>query len=187
MKFLFNKVIVIKLYGGLNIKNLQLLGCGTQGKVYKIDSQRCIKIFKRKQDCKDEFETLTIAQIDWHFPRLYQYGENYIIRECINGVELDKYLSEHPLTPNISNKIIELYEAMIKVGYNRLDSAIFHIFITPSGNLKLIDTAKAMKKTAIYPHLIISGLTKLGYKTQFLSFVKNTRPDIFNKWLPYIK
>ena len=34
------------------------------------------------------------------------------------------------------------------VGYTRLDSAIF-IFCTPSGTLKLIDTAKAMKKKAI--------------------------------------
>ena len=64
-------MIVIKLYAGLNIKELQLLGCGTQGKVYKIDSQRCIKIFKRKQICKDEIETLAMAQMDSHFPRLY--------------------------------------------------------------------------------------------------------------------
>lgn len=71
---------------------------------------------------------------------------------------------------------------MIKVGYRRLDSAIFHIFIMPSGDLKLIDTAKAMKKKTIYPYLIISGLEELGYKKQFLDFVKVSRPDIYNKW-----
>ena len=123
-----------------------------------------------------------MAQIDSHFPKIYSYGENYIIRECIWGIELDKYLSEYNLTQNISSKIIELYEAMIKVGYRRLDSAIFHIFIMPSGDLKLIDTAKAMKKKTIYPYLIISGLEELGYKKQFLDFVKVSRPDIYNKW-----
>ena len=175
-------MIIIKQYAGLNIDELQLLGCGTQGKVYKIDFQTCIKIFKKSRVCKDELKSLTMAQIDSHFPKIYSYGDNYIIRECINGIELDKYLSEHNFTPNISNKIIGLYEAMIKVGYARLDSAIFHIFITPSGDLKLIDTAKAMKKRTLYPYLIISGLEELGYKKQFLDFVKVTRPDLYNKW-----
>jgi hypothetical protein len=69
---------MIKPYGGFNIKELQLIGSGTQGKVYRIDSQRCIKIFKSKNICKDELETLIIAQIDTHFPMLYAYGENYI-------------------------------------------------------------------------------------------------------------
>ena len=176
-------MIKIKLYAGLNIKELQLLGKGTQGKVYRIDPNRCIKIFKKNQICKEELETLSVAQIDSHFPKLYDYGENYIIRECINGMELNKYLSTHCLTTDISNKLLGLYDAMIKVGYTRLDSAIFHIFITPSGDLKLIDTAKALKKTAIYPQLIISGLSKLGYKRQFLDFVRGTRPALYFIWL----
>ena len=29
-----------------------------------------------------------------------------------------------------------------------------------------------MKKKTIYPHLIIKGLAELGYKKQFLNFVK---------------
>ncbi|GIM28563.1 hypothetical protein CPJCM30710_12290 [Clostridium polyendosporum] len=178
-------MIVIKLYAGLNIKELELLGRGTQGKVYRIDSQRCIKIFKRKQVCKDELETLVMAQKDSHFPRLYAYGKNYIIRECINGIELDKYLSVHTLTSSVSSKIVELYEAMMGVGYNRLDAALFHIFITPSGDIKLIDTARAMKKRTIYPYLIIKGLEELGYKKQFLNFIKAIRPELYTKWLQY--
>ena len=114
-------MIFIKLYAGLNINELKFLGAGTQGKVYKIDSQTCIKIFKREHVCNDEIETLVMAQKDSHFPRLYEFGKDYIIREYIDGIELDKYLMLHPLTQNISNKIIELYEAMNLVGYNKLD------------------------------------------------------------------
>lgn len=176
-------MIDIKEYGGLNIKELEFLGSGTQGKVYKIDSKRCIKIFKRKASCKDELKTLEMAQGDSHFPRLYEYGDNYIIREYIDGIELNKYLLSHPLTPIISYEIIQLYEAMIAVGFKRLDSAIFHIFVTSSDNLKLIDTAKAMKKKTIYPKLIIEGLEKLGYKEEFLDFVKVIRPELYIKWL----
>ncbi|MDR5587096.1 MULTISPECIES: hypothetical protein [unclassified Clostridium] len=180
-------MIIIKLYAGFNIKHLKFLGAGTQGKVYKIDSHKCIKVFKRKQVCHDEIETLAMAQIDSHFPRLYSFGEDYIIREYIDGIELDKYLSTHCLTGNISNKIIEIYEAMNLVGYSRLDAALFHIFLTSSNEIRLIDTARAMKKKTIYPYLIIRSLQKLGYKKQFLDFVKTNRPNIYTKWLNYSK
>ena len=176
----------MKLYAGLNINELQFLGAGTQGKVYKIDSQKCIKLFKKKYVCNDEIETLVMAQKDSHFPRLYEFGEDYIIREYIDGVELDKYLSSHPLTENISNKIIELYEAMNLVGYSRLDAAPFHIFLTPLDEIKLIDTARAMKKKTIYPSLIIRGLQELGYKKQFLYFVKTNIPDYYGLWSQYL-
>jgi hypothetical protein len=39
-----------------------------------------------------------------------------------------------------------------------------------------------MKKKTTYPSLIISGLKDLGWKKQFLSFVKTTRPDLYDKW-----
>lgn len=180
-------MIAIKLYDGLNVKELKLLGFGTQGKVYRIDSQKCIKIFKKKSVCKAELETLTMGQTDKHFPTLYTYGKNYIIRECVDGMELDKYLKANPLTPSISNKIIELYDALKKVGFKRLDTTLFHIFINEQGELKLIDTAKAMKKKTIYPYSIMKGLKKLGYKKYFLNFVKSNRPALYNKWLIYSK
>lgn len=180
-------MIEIKLYDGLNVKELKLLGSGTQGKVYRIDSQKCIKIFKKKSVCRAELETLTMGQIDKHFPTLYTYGKNYIIRECVNGMELDRYLKANPLTPNISNKILELYDAMKKVGYNRLDTTLFHIFINEQGELKIIDTAKAMKKKTICPYSLIKGLEKLGYKKSFLNFVRTSRPDLYNTWVKYSK
>lgn len=178
-------VVTIKNYEGFNLKELELLGKGTQGKVYRIDSTRCIKIFKSKSVCKDEYKTLMIAQGNAHFPKLYSAGKNYIIRECINGIELNKYLLNHPPTSYVFFTIIEIYETMKMIGYSRLDSAIFHIFVTPDGSLKLIDTSKALKKKAEYPELILSGLNEIGCKEEFLSYVKHTRPDLYMKWAKY--
>lgn len=87
-------MIDIKLSPNIDIKDLEFIGKGTQGKVYKIDSDRCIKIFKSKKECSDELETLLMAQSNAHFPRLYESGANYIIREYINGIELNEYLSK---------------------------------------------------------------------------------------------
>lgn len=178
-------MINIKLSPDINIRDLEFIGKGTQGKVYRIDSQKCIKIFKNKKTCKDELETLLMAQANTHFPRLYEYGSNYIIREYINGIELNEYLSKQKLTPELSSKLIELYEAMVKVGYARHDAAIFHILVMPSGELKLIDTAKAMKKKSVIPNLLISGLEDLEYKEDFFNFLKSNRPDLYAQWINY--
>jgi RIO-like serine/threonine protein kinase len=128
-----------------------------------------------------------MSQGDIHFPKLYKYGQDYIIRELISGVELDKYLDTHKLTSQIIIKIIELYESMIKVGYKRLDAAIFHVFVTPSHELKLIDTAKSMKKKTEIPNLLISGIEKAGFKQEIFDFLKDTRPDLYEKWRHYKK
>ena len=125
---------------------------------------------------------MLISQNDSHFPKLYSYGDNYIIRELIKGIDLDKYLLNNSLTPALSNKILELYDAMYRVGFSRLDTALFHIFITDNEDIKLIDTARAMSKNVVYPTLIINALNDLGYKNQFLSYVKIVRPDILKKW-----
>lgn len=177
----------MKNYSGINIKYLELLGKGTQGKVYKIDNEKCIKIFKNKKECQEELNTLIIAQKDNHFPKLYEYDEDYIIREYINGVELDEYLSTQGPTPQIFDKIIKLYEAMHKVGYTRLDAAIFHIFVTPEDELKLIDTAKALRKKTLIPSLLISGIERLSLKDDLFSYLRNYRPDLYNIWKNYTK
>lgn len=171
----------------INLKALTLLGKGTQGKVYLLDSQKCIKVFKRQNDCDNEIKTLLMAQGDHHFPKLYEFGINYIIREYVKGIELNEYLLKEKLTTEISAKLVELYEAIVKVGYLRKDTAIFHILITPACELKLIDTAKAMKKKTTIPSLLISGLEDIGYKEDFFNFLKTNRPDLYAQWINYKK
>lgn len=170
------------LYGGYDFRNLEFIGKGTQGSVYKIEPSACIKVFKRRKICETEVETLRMAQGNSHFPRMYSWSDRYIIRELINGDGLDKYLRMHPLTIEISKDILEIYEAMKRIGYKRLDTTLFHIFINEQGQLKVIDTARAMIKKSIYPSILLKGLKGVGYKEQFLQHVQSVRPDIYKEW-----
>lgn len=182
-------MIYIKQYGGYNLCNLEHLGTGTQGSVYKINDTKCIKIFKKNKYFQDELHSLLISQIDRHFPKIYSYGNNYIVREYIKGISVDSYLSANPLTKEICEKIIEMYNAMYFVGFKRLDFALFHMFlvdndITPSGKVMLIDTAKAMKKSYYYPSIVIKSLENYKCKDKFLLYVKDNHPEIYKKWYP---
>lgn len=177
-------VINIKIYDDINLKELEFLGSGTQGRVYKIDSKKCIKVFKKKSACKDELHSLLMAQCDSHFPKIYSYGEKYIVRQYIDGVDLEKYLSCNILTKEISMKIIELYKSMKWVGYKRLDCALFHIFLSNDNKeIKLIDTAKAMKTERTYPSILIHELDKVGAKETFLRHTAESDINLYRKWI----
>ncbi len=151
--------------------------------MYKIDSEKCIKIFKKKSSCSDELHSLLISQSYSCFPKLYSYGDKYIVREYVHGTPLDEFLLHNPLTDSICRKIMELYLKMKYVGFERLDSALFHIFVSYYGEFKLIDTAKAMKKKYTCPRIILSGLSDLNYKNEFLDFVKKEYPYIYEMWI----
>ena len=180
-------MLSIKKYDKYLIKDLELLGSGTQGSVYKIDEYKCIKIFKKKTACSDELHSMLIAQIDSHFPLLYDYGDDYIIREYIQGIPLDSYLENHLLIDKLSYKLIELYKAMYFVGFKRLDFALFHVFLILDEtdniiDIKLIDIAKAMKKSYFYPVILMKSLEELKYKDKFLKFIETYYTEIYNKW-----
>jgi len=126
---------------------------------------------------------LEMAQNNQYFPKIYSSGENYIIREYIEGIELDKYLKHYPLTIIISKKILDIYEAIGEVGYKRQDIVLFHILLTRDGRVKIIDTGRVMKERTTYPRLILMGLKDLGYKEEFLNHVKLLRSDLYEAWL----
>lgn len=169
----------IKKEHGYDIKKLEYIGKGMHGAVYKVDENKVIKIFKKKETCEKEIETLAMAQGNKLFPRLYDFGERFIVREFIDGIELDKYLKINPLTFELSKKIIEVYTAFGEAGYKRQDTALLHIFINSQGNLRVIDTAKAMSVSTKYPKLILTDLKKLGCKDIFIEHVKKIDQELY--------
>lgn len=176
-------MVLIEGHINYDVSKFEFIGKGSHGEVYRIDSVRCIKIFKKADVCKSEAAALETAQKDRHFPKLFEYGDKYIIREYIEGIPLDKYLEENPLTPDLSLKIIDLYNALKKVGFSRRDTALFHVFITEDGLLKMIDPAKSLNLTTVYPERLLRGLRRLGYKKTFLSHVKAVKPKLYRLWM----
>jgi predicted Ser/Thr protein kinase len=176
------QVIFIKTNCGYELEKLKFIGEGIHGKVYLINPHLCIKIFKQNKFYQKELETLKMAQGNKHFPKIFSWGENYIVREYIDGIELDKYLKSNELSLEISSKIINLYDAFGEVGYLRQDAILFHILVTENCELKVIDTARVMKEKTKYPRLILDGLKKLGYNHIFLEHVRILRPDLYKIW-----
>ncbi|MDP9740988.1 UNVERIFIED_ORG: putative Ser/Thr protein kinase [Bacillus sp. B2I3] len=81
------KVDVIK-----NPTSFPLIGKGAQGTVFKISSDKCVKICAKPEFAAKEGNVLKIAQESHAIPRLYEVGHNYIIMEYLEGPTLFQYL-----------------------------------------------------------------------------------------------
>ena len=167
---------------GLKEENLKLVGKGSQGRVYLIDPRRCIKIYHRKEFLPLELEILLKAKNEPQFPEVYEWGEDYMIREYIPGINLGEYLRRHPLTEDLSRQIAELFLAFERLGFNRLDTRMAHVLVTPEGRIKAIDPANAMRKQGAYPRKFLSQLSDLKWKRTFFKHLQRINPTLYERW-----
>ncbi len=167
---------------GLREDALQLIGEGSQGRVYLIDPWRCIKVYKRKEFLPLELEILLRAKDEPQFPKVYDWGYDYMIREFIPGVGLKEYLRRNPLTEDLSRQIAELFLAFERLGFNRMDTRMAHVIVTPEGRIKAIDPANAMRKQGSYPKKFLSQLSNLKCKKTFLNHLQTINPMLFKRW-----
>lgn len=76
----------------LNPVDSRFLGEGHNGKVYLLPDGKVIKIFFRSKVCKNEYYILNRVSCNKYYPKVFDYGDNYIIRECVHGICLKDYI-----------------------------------------------------------------------------------------------
>lgn len=167
---------------GLKEEALQLVGEGSQGRVYLIGPRRCIKVYKRKEFLPLELDVLLKAKNEPQFPDVYEWGDDYMIREFIPGIGLKEYLRRNPLTEDLSRQIAELFAAFERLGFRRMDTRMAHLIMTPEGRIKAIDPANAMRKQGAYPRKFLSQLSDLKCKRTFLKHLQVINPTLYERW-----
>lgn len=167
---------------GLKEGALKMVGEGSQGKVYLIDPWRCIKFYKRKEFLPLELEILLKAKNEPQFPKVYEWGDDYMIREYIPGIGLKEYLRKSPLTEDLSRQLSELFLTFERLDFKRLDTRMAHLIVTPEGRIKAIDPANAMRKQGSFPKKFLSQLDDLKYKKTFLKHLQVINPTLYERW-----
>src|SRR5687768_10173761 len=72
--------------GSVDIKDLdgyKVIGKGSDGTVFLLTSDRCIKVFYHTQTKALELKALQVGQSSPILPRIYEDGPNYLIMEYI--------------------------------------------------------------------------------------------------------
>ena len=103
-----------------NPTELKLIGKGSQGAVFQLSKDRCVKIYVHPNAATKEGNALEAAK-DLHIvPRLYEIGSNYVIMEYLNGPNLKDYLKKTKMiTESFIKQIIMIRKELKKVGFTQ--------------------------------------------------------------------
>ena len=160
----------------------QYLGCGHNGIVYKLPDNKVIKFFNDENVCEREYDILKRASKSNHFPKVYDYGSNYIVRDFVGGERLDKYIKKNGITKEIAHNFFKLIEEFKKLKFKKLDIRCKDIYISKDNFLTVIDPKNNYTKTVLYPRHFMKGLNKYGVLEEFLEFIREKNEKAYKFW-----
>ncbi|MBU3114224.1 protein kinase [Clostridium lacusfryxellense] len=164
------------------LKTSEFLGSGHNGIVYLLPNNRVIKIFKNKKVCQGEYNIFVKTRKSKYFPKVYEHGPYYIVRDFASGKRLDKYIKKNGINKKISLNIIKLIEEFSKLKFNRLDIRCKDLYLMDDFSINVIDPKNNYSKIVIYPRHLMKGLNNLGVIDEFLSVVQVERPKTYELW-----
>lgn len=171
-----------------NDDDVNLLGCkyvgeGHNGKIYLLKDGRILKLFKNRKACSEEYEILSSVDGNPHFPRIYEYGINYMIRDYVGGENLKKFIEKNGLPESLAHNIINLMEEFKRLNFTKIDIRCKDIFVQDDGSLKVIDPKSLYRRERDYPHKLMKGLNNLDVLDNFEQVLKKVRPDLYKLWI----
>ncbi|MCW6111189.1 protein kinase [Clostridium sporogenes] len=164
------------------IRKGEFLGSGHNGIVYLLPDKKAIKIFKEKKVCKKEREILQKTNTSKYFPKVYDYGDYFILREYIRGERLDHYIKQNGINKRLTHNIIKLIKEFERLKFKKLDIRCKDIYVDKKCKLRIIDPKNNYSKTVIYPRHLMKGLNKLKVLDEFLLHVKKEDQKYYDLW-----
>lgn len=164
------------------LKQGELIGEGHNGVVFLLPDNMVIKFFRDKKVWHDESSILLKTKKSRFFPRVYYLGRNYIVREYVDGIRLDKYLKKNKLDEKICCELYEMIFDFNKLKFSRIDLRCKDIFVRRDSTLKVIDPKNNYKKTVKYPRHLMKGLYKRDCLEDFLKYVENRDFQKYTYW-----
>ncbi|WP_027626446.1 protein kinase [Clostridium lundense] len=164
------------------LRTAEFLGCGHNGIVYLIPGKKVIKIFRERKVCEKEYNILKRTSKSKYFPKVYCHGTYYIVRDCVEGERLDKYIKNNGLNREISCNIIKLIKEFKKLNFSKLDIRCKDLYVKNDLSLMVIDPKNNYSRECTYPRHLMKGLNNLGVLDEFLEVVKTENNELYNEW-----
>lgn len=160
----------------------KFLGVGHNGIVFSLSKNRIIKIFNDDTICKKEYYILKRTDKSKYFPKVYDVGKHYIVREMVHGERLDKYLKEKTMDEALASKLLDLLDEFKQLRFTRLDIRCKDIYICKNEQLKIIDPKNNYSKCVEYPRHLMKGLRNSGSLDVFLKTAQDKNKYVCRMW-----
>ena len=164
------------------LRTSEFLGSGHNGIVYLLPNKRVIKIFKSKKVCETEYNIFMKTRKSKYFPKVYEHGDYYIVRDFAGGQRLDKYIKKHGINKKITQNLMKLIEEFKILNFKKLDIRCKDLYLKEDLSITVIDPKNNYSKKVIYPRHLMKGLKHLGVIDEFLSVVSEESPETYELW-----
>ena len=166
-----------------NPTTLKIIGKGSQGAVFQISGERCVKIYVNPNAAIKEGKALEAAKDLNIVPQLFEVGPNYVVMEYLKGQNLKDYLKQTKRLPEtITKQIIMIRKELKRVGFTRIKTSIGHFIVTEGDVLKAIDHSDGLTMNDPYNPKMFLDLKKLGLLNTFLEQAKEIDPESYEDW-----
>jgi RIO-like serine/threonine protein kinase len=166
-----------------NPTNLKLIGKGSQGAVFQLSEDRCVKIYVNPNAAIKEANALEAAKNLNIVPQVYEVGPNYVVMEYLKGPNLKDYLKQTKNIPeSFTDQIINIRKDLKRVGFTRIKTSIGHFILTEGNVLKAIDHSDGLTMNDPYNPKMFRDLKKLGLLNKFLEQAKVIDPESYEDW-----
>jgi predicted Ser/Thr protein kinase len=167
----------------VNPTKLKLIGKGSQGAVFQISDDRCVKIYVNPNAAIKEGKALEAAKDLNIVPQVFEVGLNYVVMEYLKGQNLKDYLKQTKRLPDtITKQILIIRKELKRVGFTRIKTSIGHFIVTEGNVLKAIDHSDGLTMNDPYNPKMFLDLKKLGLLNTFLEQAKEIDPESYEDW-----
>ncbi|WP_044337157.1 kinase [Bacillus aquimaris] len=161
----------------------EMIGDGKDGEIYKVADDKVVKYFFKEETHQRELEAMQIGQISSIMPRLYEFGDNYIVMEFVKGISLARHMKrEGHIDEDMTKKILFVLDEFKRLGFTRWDTEVRHMLMNEEGEFKVIDHKRAFTSDSPVPTKLFKGMKKFGLTSEFLEHVKNLNPELHDAW-----
>ncbi|TGA98706.1 hypothetical protein E4665_07565 [Sporolactobacillus shoreae] len=185
----FKRIIVTDGGKSLVVHNptsYPLIGCGSQGAVFKLSEDQCVKIYLDEEHAKTEAAALEAGRDLPFIPRIYEHGPCYVVMDYINAPNLKEYLKGCTFLPEfIVKKLLSLLKGLKAAHFTMIDAPLRHIFVLENEVLKVVDHVNSFQKKHPVPLKLLRDLQIILLKDSFLMQVKRLEPETYREWENY--
>ena len=163
------------------------LGKGNNGVVYRIDDHKIIKIFNDKKVCETEYIILKSSMDYPSFPKVFDYGDYFIVREFVDGIRLDKYLNHNPLNEKLVRSLVDLIDDFKELGYKKLDIRCKDLYVQEDFSIKVIDPKDNFDREMPFPRHLMKGILKRNSIGEFFYYLQKIDAGLYESWRSQFK
>ena len=138
------------------------LGQGNNGVVYKLPENKVIKIFVEEKVCK--------------------IGKLYIVREMVEGIQLDKYIKKNGLNLELTRNIYKLIKEFKRLDFSKIDTRCKDVYVKDDCTIMLIDPKKCYKRKVNFPRHLMKGFLKLEVLDDFIKYMEKIDKKKAKEW-----